>query len=119
MLYGQTYICTIVQQELCTGGVAPETSLVERRDPVHGEGVDVEALRAEGISLSHVLPARVRRSYTGRRVYLTEEHPEVEQSALVRRFVERSSVRPDICNTRTHARHTHDSLRDKGASGPS
>lgn len=42
-----SYICSIIQKKLGTSVTTPEASLVERRDPVHGDCVNMEALQGE------------------------------------------------------------------------
>lgn len=40
-----SYICTVLQQELCARVMAAQASLVEGRNQVHGECVYVKALK--------------------------------------------------------------------------
>lgn len=99
-----SYTGSIVQQELGTGVMTPETSLMQGGDSVHGESVHMEALQGGWEDktvrfLSHVIVngASVnRKTDPFNCVHLGDEASEVEQSALVCGLMERSPVRPGV-----------------------
>lgn len=76
---------------------------MQRRDSVQGERVYMETLqRGDGRRPHQMLPghtsggAQCFDTHDRRRVYLSNEASQVQESALVGSFVERSSVRPGV-----------------------